>query len=80
VQNCEEGPGTTGWSTAGSEYEGGLGFAYATWDQYRFPDSPAYAYDATPIQQMEVAQNVVDHIAGGEIPYAAPNCVGYHGW
>jgi hypothetical protein len=38
------------------------------------------SYDATPIQQMEVAQNVVDHIAGGEIPYAAPNCVGYHGW
>jgi hypothetical protein len=32
------------------------------------------------MQQMQVAQNVVDHIAGGAIPYASPSCAGYRGW
>ncbi len=80
VNHCEEGPGTTGWATAGYKYEGGLGFLYATWDQYNVYGYPHYAYDASPYEQMVVAQNVVNHIAGGEVPYASPNCYGYRGW
>jgi hypothetical protein len=80
IQNCEEGPGTAGWASSGPVYVGGLGFLWATWDQYNVYGFPTDAAEASPDQQIMVAQNVVDHLAGGVVPYAAPNCVGYHGW
>lgn len=58
VQGCEE--GVTGWSTRGSRYEGGVGFAVTTWAEWsrelglsgRYP----HAYMAPPLVQMAVAE------------------------
>lgn len=64
IGRCEQ-PGNewggVRWSHPGPTYQGGLGFWYGTWDQYKQGTSAAgidNAGDATPMQQIEVARNV----------------------
>lgn len=63
IGRCEQpGHGWQGiaWDTHGSRYSGGLGFLNATWTQYREPWMPANAGDATPLQQILVAEKLHD--------------------
>ena len=54
------------WAKPGTEvphwgtriHHGGLQFHPGTWSAYRSDHHPQYAYDATPAQQVEVAQRV----------------------
>lgn len=46
----------------GPTYQGGLGFYHATWDHWRPEDYPENAGDATPEQQMVVADAVYDEV------------------
>lgn len=54
------------WAKPGTEvppwgttiHHGGLQFHPGTWSAYRSDHHPTYAYDATPAQQVEVAQRV----------------------
>lgn len=64
--------GGVDWTIHGPGYEGGLGFAVSTWDQYgpgmdsSLPDN---AGDATPAQQIVVARRLfhADNGHGGEM-------------
>lgn len=44
---------------AGYRYEGGPNFTASTWLAYRLSGMPAHAYDATPDQQIAVAERVL---------------------
>ena len=58
VQNCEEGPGTAEWATEGPVYAGGLGISRANWSAYNVYGFPADAGQATPDQQIMVAERI----------------------
>lgn len=61
IGRCEQpgnGLGGVAWDTHSGTYEGGLGFALTTWAQYRHPDMPLSAGDATPAQQIQVANDL----------------------
>jgi hypothetical protein len=61
VHNCEQ-PGN--WYAAGRTssgyFEGGLGISRPTWDKFN-AGLPESALDATPLEQMIVAQRVYDY-------------------
>lgn len=66
IGRCEQpGDGWAGvyWNHPGPSYQGGLGFYRGTWDGYKPEGYPEDAGDATPQQQMVVADIVYD--AGG---------------
>jgi hypothetical protein len=48
------------WQWNSGTYQGGVGFFYGTWDQYRLPGYPSEAYWASKYQQMRVAEEVYD--------------------
>lgn len=48
------------WDSTAGFFEGGLQFHPGTWDGFRDEDMPDQAYDATPIQQMVVAERVLE--------------------
>ncbi|MFT5222369.1 MAG: hypothetical protein ACI867_000668 [Glaciecola sp.] len=68
LADCESGdwvrgvpkPGSHRWDSTAGYFEGGLQFAPPTWDGFRDPDMPASAYDATPVQQIVVAERVLE--------------------
>jgi hypothetical protein len=41
-----------------ADFDGGLQFHPGTWAAYRLPGFPQYAYQATPLEQVEVARRV----------------------
>jgi hypothetical protein len=55
VNKCEEGGD---WHVRGSQYSGGLGISNYNWDHYRPRDFPANAADATPAEQIVVAERI----------------------
>ena len=65
---CETGygkrPGDFHWNSGppsgNAGYQGFVGFYYGTWDAYRPAGFPSEAYEATPRQQMTVAERVRD--------------------
>ena len=48
VNNCEE---SGRWHIDGPSYFGGLGWLWATWQQFRLPWFPRNMADATPVEQ-----------------------------
>jgi hypothetical protein len=58
VQNCEEGPGTSEWQTDGGTYAGGLGISRAAWSEYNTYGFPADAAQASPDEQIMVAERI----------------------
>jgi hypothetical protein len=66
IAACESGGN---WSID-STYDGGLQFHPQTWLAYRLPGYPAYAYLASPAQQIAVAERVL----AAQGPGAWPNC------
>ena len=65
---CEQpgdGWGGVQWDIHGPTYEGGLGFYVSTWDHWRPEDFPENAGDATPEQQMIVADRIYDDVGPG---------------
>ena len=50
--------------STGNGYYGGLQFAHSTWIAYGGQTYAAYAHQATPMQQVEIAQRVVDSHGG----------------
>ena len=44
----------------GDHFQGGLNFHPDTWEFYRDPDMPAHAGRATPWQEIEIAERVLD--------------------
>lgn len=60
VGACETGygkrPGNFRWNSG--TYQGFVGFYYGSWDAYRPAGYPAEAYQATPRQQMVVAERI----------------------
>ena len=62
---CEQpgnGWGGVAWDHPGPTYQGGLGFWYGTWDSYKPDGYPADAGQASPEQQMIVADIVYDAV------------------
>lgn len=62
---CEQpgdGYGGVEWTIHGPTYEGGLGFYVSTWDHWRDATMPDNAGDASPAQQMLVADRVYDAV------------------
>lgn len=51
-----------------SGYDGGLQFHPGTWNNYKPASFPAYAYQATPAQQMQVAELVLASEGWGAWP------------
>lgn len=65
IARCEQpGSGEHGvlWTVRGPRYEGGMGFFHATWDGWRPKHYPGNAGDATPQQQVLVADAVRDSV------------------
>lgn len=67
LADCESGewdrsgrpiPGTARWHIADSVHEGGLQFAVSTWDGFKPDGYPGGAHEATPEQQIVVAERV----------------------
>lgn len=61
IGKCEQpGSGYKGvnWSHTGPTYQGGLGFWYGTWSQFKYPNMPSNAGYATWRQQMKVANRL----------------------
>jgi hypothetical protein len=58
VSVCEEG---LDWSFSGPVYSGGLGFLWATWDQFKTRSDPANMANATPLQQARALFALVDY-------------------
>lgn len=57
VASCESGGR---WDYNGSSgFDGGLQFHPGTWTAYRLPSYPAYAYQASAYQQVQVAERVL---------------------
>jgi resuscitation-promoting factor RpfA len=44
----------------GAPFQGGLHFAAETWEAFRDPDMPDHAGRATPVEEIEVAERVLD--------------------
>lgn len=65
---CEQpgnGYGGVRWDVHGPTYEGGLGFAWSTWNQYRLEEMPENGGDASVAEQMIVADRVYDDVGAG---------------
>ena len=74
LADCESGewgadgdpkPDSAQWDYGLSEdddapFQGGLHFAAGTWEAFRDPDMPAHAGRATPVEEIEVAERVLD--------------------
>ena len=74
MADCESGdwdadavprPGTARWDYGldfdhGDHFEGGLNFHPDTWETYRDPDMPGHAGRATRVQEIEVAERVLE--------------------
>lgn len=61
IGRCEQpgsGLGGVDWTAHDANYGGGLGFATSTWQGFRHPDMPANAWEATPAQQIAVANDL----------------------
>lgn len=52
---CETG---LNWKHHTSSYQGAFGFYYGSWDAFRPKNYPSEAYNATPQQQLYVAQRI----------------------
>ncbi len=55
--------GSADWTYGTSDevrFEGGLHFEPSTWDEFRDPDMAEHAGDATPVDQVVVAERVLD--------------------
>lgn len=77
IGRCEQpGNGYQGvqWDTHSNTYEGGLGFALATWREYRHADMPESAGDASWEQQLVVANDLWDRY--GPRPWGCKSDVG----
>ncbi len=48
------------WQSSAGTYEGGLQFHPQTWDAYKDPGMPDHAYEASRVQQMAIAEHVLD--------------------
>ena len=73
IADCESGdwdadaeprPGSARWDYGldfdhGDIFEGGLNFHPDTWDTYRDPDMPRHAGEATRVEEIEVAEEVL---------------------
>ena len=57
ILQCESGGN---WSISRGHYEGGLQFDPGTWDAYGGERYAEHAYDASPWQQIEIAERVLD--------------------
>lgn len=44
----------------GAPFQGGLHFAATTWEAFRDPDMPAHAGRATPVEEIQVAERVLE--------------------
>jgi hypothetical protein len=55
---CESGDNPPNWQHDGGSFEGGLGFYTGSWLQFRLPGYPYSAADATPWQQVQVAERI----------------------
>lgn len=65
---CEQpGDGWAGvrWDHPGPNYQGGLGFYNRTWDHWKLDGYADNAGDATPEEQMIVADRVYDDVGAG---------------
>lgn len=74
LADCESGqwdgdgdpkPDTARWDYGldgdhGGPFEGGLHFHPTTWEAHRDPDMPEHAGRATPVEEIEVAERVLD--------------------
>jgi hypothetical protein len=68
VAQCESG---LRW-TLNAEYDGGLQFAPSTWLAYHGGRFAPYAYEASPAEQVEVAQEVLATSGPGQWPICGP--------
>ena len=74
IANCETEDYSTpeadiNWTETSGIHEGGLQFAPSTWDAYKPAGYPDAAYNATPFQQMSVAELVLGAQGIGAWPY-----------
>lgn len=84
LADCESGDwyrgvpvaGSRRWDSTAGYFEGGLQFDPRTWDGFRDPDMPSSANNATPVQQMVVAERVLDAQGWGAWPVCSRK-VGY---
>lgn len=65
ILQCESGGD---WYISHGLYEGGLQFHPGTWDAYKLPGYPEAAYQATPAQQIAVAELVLADQGWGAWP------------
>lgn len=80
MQRCEE--PITGWTTRGSRYEGGVGFAVSTWSLWagqlgiagRYP----HAWMAPPLVQIAVAEYGYQHRGYWGTIEPHGRCAGWH--
>ena len=74
VNRCEE---SGDWHVAGPTYFGGIGWLWATWQQWRQPSDPLNMAQATPQEQARAMARFVGHAMGGWWPdQPAGNCTG----
>jgi hypothetical protein len=58
IARCESGSNPPNWRHNSGTYQGGLGFYRGSWDQFKPAGYPAEAYQATPWQQVVVAERI----------------------
>ena len=74
VNRCEE---SGDWHVAGPTYFGGIGWLWATWQQWRQPSDPLNMAQATPQEQARAMARFVGHVMGGWWPdQPAGHCTG----
>jgi hypothetical protein len=71
VHQCEGTP----WTLVGPLYSGGLGMLNSSWAQYDYEQFAPNAGEATPAQQIIVAENIEP-----TPPYDDTPAGGCHGW
>ena len=65
VNRCEE---SGDWHVNGPTYFGGLGWLWATWQEWRQPTDPLNMAYATPQEQARAMARFVGHVMGGWWP------------
>jgi hypothetical protein len=55
---CESGMNPPNWHHDGGSFEGALGFYVGSWLQFKPAGYPEHAYEATPYQQIVVAERI----------------------
>ncbi len=74
VNHCEE---SGNWHVDGPTYFGGLGWLWATWQDWRQPTDPVNMAQATPPEQARAMARFVGHVLGGWWPdQPLGNCTG----